>query len=318
MARIRTIKPEFWSDEKLAPLAPVHRLVFLGLISQADDAGRLVDNIRLLDGLLFPETDDSCAESLAELARLKRIIRYTSDSGQRLIQVTTWDEHQKVKNPSAYTLPGPSPENGSRSGGDSTEILTPRSPIPDPLSTINDQRPPTDAREASVQSVEVGDTDAVTAFADAWPEAIEILKKLKHKGGKDATASTIRQRILYPDGAESLADPSVKGIPLTERQRIFAAALVEYWGNGEKAWDTRNVVAYMRRLRGTPGERERADSMKAHNHGGVDWEAARSQVLARDAEAKRELESGQPVSVDPNALVRQLTKRMTLPQRGTA
>ena len=61
------IKPEFWQDEKLAPLTPVDRLVFLGLISQADDAGRLVDSVRMLDGLLFPYTDDSSVESLETL-----------------------------------------------------------------------------------------------------------------------------------------------------------------------------------------------------------------------------------------------------------
>ena len=68
MARIRTIKPEFWQDEKLAPLESIHRLVFLGLISHADDAGRLVDNIKALDGMIFPSTDDSSRESLETLA----------------------------------------------------------------------------------------------------------------------------------------------------------------------------------------------------------------------------------------------------------
>lgn len=107
MARIRTIKPEFWQDEKLAPLDPVTRLVFLGLISQADDAGRLLDNVKLLDGLLFSETDDSCREALDTLARLSRITRYTTESGQRIIQITNWEIHQRVDRPSKHVLPGP-------------------------------------------------------------------------------------------------------------------------------------------------------------------------------------------------------------------
>lgn len=185
MARIRTFKPEFWGDEKLSPLPPIHRLVFLGLISQADDAGRLVDNVRTLDGLLFPETKDSCADSLAILAELERIVRYRSPSGQRLIQIRNWEEHQKVKNPSPYVLPAPPKEdsppeptdegdepeppapppvdnptepNGTGHGGESTEgrgrtggepkeTLTPRSPIPDPRSTIPDRRSPARVRE---------------------------------------------------------------------------------------------------------------------------------------------------------------------------
>ena len=113
MARIRTIKPEFWQDEKLAPLAPIHRLVFLGLISQADDAGRLVDSPRLLNGLIFPSTEDDCSESIEILASLGRVLRYTSHSGQQLLQVVGWPQHQRVVNPSRYNLPDPPPQTQS-------------------------------------------------------------------------------------------------------------------------------------------------------------------------------------------------------------
>jgi hypothetical protein len=111
MARIRTLKPEFWSDEKLGPLPPKDRLVFLGLISLADDAGRLVDSVRQLNGLIFPYTADSCEDSLNTLAGLRRILRYTSHSGQGLIQIINWSTHQKIHNPSLYVLPSPCPED---------------------------------------------------------------------------------------------------------------------------------------------------------------------------------------------------------------
>lgn len=107
MPRIRTIKPEFWTDEKLSLLDATTRLVFLGLISHADDAGRLVDNTKLLDGLIFPNTDDTCEQALKTLARLSRISRYVSSSGQALIQIVRFSDHQKVDHPSKYVLPGP-------------------------------------------------------------------------------------------------------------------------------------------------------------------------------------------------------------------
>lgn len=107
MARIRTIKPEFWGDEKMAALDALTRLVFLGLISLADDRGRLLDNVKFLDGQLFPVSDDSCAEALDTLAHLSRIKRYTSESGQSLIQIVNWHRHQKVDKPSKYALPAP-------------------------------------------------------------------------------------------------------------------------------------------------------------------------------------------------------------------
>lgn len=108
MPRIRTIKPEFWSDEKLAKCDPLTRLVFLGLISQADDAGRLIDSVKLIDGALFPATDDSCKDALQTLASLARILRYESESGQGIIQIIGWPKHQKVEHPSRYVLPAPS------------------------------------------------------------------------------------------------------------------------------------------------------------------------------------------------------------------
>jgi 5-methylcytosine-specific restriction endonuclease McrA len=108
MARIRTIKPEFWQDEKLAPLSPITRLVFLGLISQADDAGRLVDSPRLLNGLLFSQTEDDCVESLGELNDIGVIDRGLTASGQGVIQIVGWEKHQRIEKPNmAAALPIP-------------------------------------------------------------------------------------------------------------------------------------------------------------------------------------------------------------------
>lgn len=94
----------------MAVLEPLHRLVFLGLISMADDKGRLVDSVRMINGFIFPFTDDDSRESIEILTRLKRVLRYTSESGQKLIQITNWEAHQRVTNPSPYNLPAPPPE----------------------------------------------------------------------------------------------------------------------------------------------------------------------------------------------------------------
>jgi hypothetical protein len=72
----------------------------------ADDAGRLVDNIKSIDGFIFPESDDTSRGSLDSLARSSRIRRYQSASGQRIIEITNWKRHQKVDKPAKYVLPG--------------------------------------------------------------------------------------------------------------------------------------------------------------------------------------------------------------------
>jgi hypothetical protein len=165
MARIRTIKPEFFGDEKLAPLAPIDRLVFLGLVSMADDAGRLLDNVKAIDGFIFPETEDSARDSLATLARLARITRYVSASGQKLIQVTNWSRHQKVDHAAKYVLPAPAeevvapppvgptaevPSRDSRENGAKSSRLDLRPTTYDHGPTTSDQRPARESLDAAV------------------------------------------------------------------------------------------------------------------------------------------------------------------------
>lgn len=169
MARIRTIKPEFWADEKLGPLPPLDRLVFLGLVSQADDAGRLIDNVRLIDGLLFPLTHDTSARSLVTLASLGVIERGLTASGQPIIQIVGWTKHQKVDHPRRKAcLPPiveqkdpPEPNNGANSREPRESLARASREIPEDVATLsrsdlrpstfdlttNDQRPATDDRE---------------------------------------------------------------------------------------------------------------------------------------------------------------------------
>ena len=103
MPRIRTIKPEFWSDEKLAPLDPVDRLTFLGLISLADDFGRVHDNCKVIDAFVFPECSRTVRESLANLSRIGRIRRGNASSGKRIIEIVNWSKHQRVDKPQTAT-----------------------------------------------------------------------------------------------------------------------------------------------------------------------------------------------------------------------
>ena len=56
MTRIRTIKPEFWEDEKLANFSFAARLFFIGLWNIADDQGVFKNNPVLLKGTdIHPE-----------------------------------------------------------------------------------------------------------------------------------------------------------------------------------------------------------------------------------------------------------------------
>lgn len=99
MPRIRTFKPEMPSDEKLAPLPPIDKWVFVCLVLMSDDAGRVLDNIKQIDAFAFPETEDSASASLRSLTELGIIRRGTAFNGQRVIQVAKFQLHQKIDKP---------------------------------------------------------------------------------------------------------------------------------------------------------------------------------------------------------------------------
>ncbi|MFE7017641.1 hypothetical protein ACFVAQ_45530 [Streptomyces sp. NPDC057651] len=133
MARIRTIKPEFFTSLTVADLTPEQRLTFIGLWTHCDDEGRAVDDARLIKAAVWPLDDRTAADVEADLAALTEsslITRYTLNR-RPFLAVTGWREHQRINRPSPSRLPAP--EQGEPT------------PTPPPTST-NDDSPPPHAR----------------------------------------------------------------------------------------------------------------------------------------------------------------------------
>ena len=98
MARIRTIKPEFWEDEKLAKL-PVHaRLLFIGTWNFADDNGVLLANPVLMKSHIFPYEDigiSTISEWIDMLVENGMLIR-TTYNGKDYLVIRKFLIHQKI------------------------------------------------------------------------------------------------------------------------------------------------------------------------------------------------------------------------------
>jgi hypothetical protein len=96
MARIRNIKPEFFTSESVAELTFRQRLTWIGLWTHSDNFGRARDNVRVIKGAVWPIDDvsyEDIEEDLSALAEQSRIVRYEVD-GKRYLEVTNWGEHQ--------------------------------------------------------------------------------------------------------------------------------------------------------------------------------------------------------------------------------
>jgi len=95
MSRIRTIKPQFFTDEIIAELPPLTRLLFIGLWTAADREGRLEDRAKRIKVELLPYDDADVDEMLNILADRQFITRYTVDF-HRYIQIRTFEKHQNL------------------------------------------------------------------------------------------------------------------------------------------------------------------------------------------------------------------------------
>lgn len=109
MARIRSIKPTFWSDEKVAELSRDARLLALGLISNADDEGRFLASAAAISGAVFPHDD-------LPAAKIKRWLEEVEQAGVVRLYVAgrceygyfpRWSKHQKINRPTPSLLPAP-------------------------------------------------------------------------------------------------------------------------------------------------------------------------------------------------------------------
>lgn len=109
MARIRTIKPEFFTSLTIADLPLTARLTFIGLWTHVDDAGRCVDDPRLIKAAVWPLDDRTAADieiDLKELTESSLITRYTLNR-KRYLAITNWSEHQRINRPTPSKLPAP-------------------------------------------------------------------------------------------------------------------------------------------------------------------------------------------------------------------
>jgi hypothetical protein len=106
MARIRTVKPEFWSDEKLAECSLEARLLFIGTWNFADDEGRMEYSPKRLKMQVFPGDNIDVASLVEELAKHALVIAYRVEKRDYLA-IPNFKKHQRVDHPKPSTIPAP-------------------------------------------------------------------------------------------------------------------------------------------------------------------------------------------------------------------
>jgi hypothetical protein len=102
VARIRTVKPDLFGSYSLARVPIEARFLFVGLFTEADDDGLVIDSPKRIAGAIFPHDEKVTAKHvegwLTALEKIRCIVRFEADDG-RYFWLPAWADHQKISHP---------------------------------------------------------------------------------------------------------------------------------------------------------------------------------------------------------------------------
>jgi len=105
--RIRSLKPEALQHRKVGRLSDAAFRLWIGLITQADDKGRVIWDAVQFRLLVFgyqDTTTEKVTVALNEITGLG-LARLYNINGIEYVDLPSWSEHQKINKPSKSTLP---------------------------------------------------------------------------------------------------------------------------------------------------------------------------------------------------------------------
>jgi hypothetical protein len=106
MARIRTIKPEFWTDGDMLKLSRDARLFYVGLWNFCDDNGVIEHDPVSIKARIFPNDRVSVDKLLKELVEIGKAIIYEVEKKQYIF-IKNLANHQVIDRPRKSHLPLP-------------------------------------------------------------------------------------------------------------------------------------------------------------------------------------------------------------------
>ena len=117
MARRRMIDPNFWASEDVSCCSAFARLVFLGLVSNADDEGRGRAKPMYIRSILFPYDEGvqlvDIENALSEIAS-HLSVRFYSVDGSMYYALEHWHDWQSIDRPKPSKIPAPDESSTDR------------------------------------------------------------------------------------------------------------------------------------------------------------------------------------------------------------
>jgi len=107
MARIRTIKPEFFTSDDIVELEPIERLFYIALWCEADREGRMVWSPGAIKRRYFPDDAFDVSRVMDAFVTRGLLVQYTTETGTYGF-IPTFKSHQHINGKEAPScLPEP-------------------------------------------------------------------------------------------------------------------------------------------------------------------------------------------------------------------
>ena len=210
MARIRTIKPEFFTSEDIVALGPWARLLYVALWCEADREGRMLWKPRTFKMRYFPADDIDVQGLCAELTSAGLVVLY----GDGLAYIPSFSRHQHV-NPreSKSELPDPPPVDNSR--------------VIHASARVSDAQGGREGREGSTKESPDPDGSAAGAAslsskAELWRASVSVLTQ---GGCPEAQARPFMGKLVKDYGEDTVRDAvasAVSNQPAEAREYLKA------------------------------------------------------------------------------------------------
>jgi hypothetical protein len=183
MARKRMIDPSIWADEDFASLSYEAMVMFIGMISNADDEGRLPGNPLFLASSILPfkGIDLITAKQIRSevLTKMKSLIMYVVD-GKEYLEFKKWKQYQAINRPTASKYPSSEPKNDTH-GGLMEDSLNPHGG----LTPNRIEKNRKESQKPSIFSLEENAEIQVQAVPNMTPELRKTLFDFAEAGGKN-------------------------------------------------------------------------------------------------------------------------------------
>lgn len=235
MARIRSVKPEFWTSEQVMELSRDARLLFVGMWNFCDDAGIHPASPKRLKAEVFPADDLTSSDIrrlVDELVSIGLVEEYEVD-GEAFWIVTGW-HHQKIEKPTFIhprpdgSLPANAPARRKTRIPSSNSTST-RGDVDDKSS--NDRRQFADDSPTESSRVESKGKDLGSNNGVGTPPANDEKSILAAVGVSSKLIAWERERGKFPKGlnasAQQVIDLAGLNVTAVELRAAYDDAVTE-------------------------------------------------------------------------------------------